>query len=174
MEEMNQNLRLTYQVKAEEVAEILNKMDKLQGSNKKQKLIFAAIMAVAAVDAYYFFFVSHNAFALLLMMAFLVLAVFYRKKSDFANRRLGEAFEADPQQIVEVQDEQLQLTDRATAYADISLLCEFKKAFGMCYQGNHYFVIPKHVFENDEQLEQFRGIMQEKLQERYQDHSAKM
>ena len=173
MDEMK-NISLAFQVKGEEVAEILNKMDKLQGSNKKQRIIFAAIMMVAAVDAYYFFFVSHNAFALLLMMVFLVLAVFYKKKSDFANRRLGEAFEADPQQIVEVQEAQLQLTDRATAYEDISLFCEFKKAFGIHYMGNHYFVIPKRVFESEEQLAEFRGIMQEKLQEKYQDHSAKM
>ncbi len=173
MDEMK-NISLTFHVKGEEVAEILNKMDKLQGSNKKQRLIFAAIMAVAAVDAYYFFFVSHNIFALILMMVFLVLAVFYKKKADFANRRLGEAFEADPQQIVEVQEEQLQLTDRATSYEEISLFCEFKKAFGLCYQGNHYFVIPKRVFESEEQLAEFRSIMQEKLQEKYQDHSAKM
>ena len=173
MEEMNNNLRLTFQVKGEEVSEILNKMDKLQGSNKKQRIIFAAMVAVAAVDGYYFW-ISKSGFALLLMMAFLVLAVFYKKKSDFANRRLGEAFEADPQQIVEVQEEQLQLTDRATTYEDISVMFEFKKAFGVHYMGNHYFVIPKRVFESEEQLAEFRDAMSGKLQDKFKNYSDKM
>lgn len=170
---MNNNLRMTYKIKEDEVVSTLDKMDKLQGSNKKQQLVFAAIMAIAAVDAY-MFISTKNGFALILTMVFLVLGVFYKKKSNFGNRRLAEAFAADPEQIVEVQETQLQLTDRATTYEDIKLMVEFKKSFGMNYMGNYYFVIPKHVFTDEEQMNSFREIMKEKLQERFQDQSAKM
>lgn len=173
MDEMNMNLRLTYKIKEDEVVSTLDKMDKLQGSNKKQQLIFAAIMAIAAVDAY-MFISTKNGFALILTMIFLVLGVFYKKKSNFSNRRLAEAFAADPQQIVEVQETQLQLTDRATSYEEIALMVEFKKSFGMNYMGNHYFVIPKHVFDDEEQMNSFRDVLKEKLQERFQDQSEKM
>ena len=173
MDEMNNSLRLTYKIKEDEVVSTLDKMDKLQGSNKKQQLIFAAIMAIAAVDAY-MFIATKNGFAMILTLIFLVIGVFYKKKANFSNRRLAEAFAADPQQIVELQETQLQLTDRATPYEEIALLVEFKKSFGMNYMGNHYFVIPKHVFADEEQLNSFRETMKEKLQERYQDHSAKM
>ncbi len=173
MDEMNMNLRLTYKIKEDEVVSTLDKMDKLQGSNKKQQLIFAAIMAIAAVDAY-MFISTKNGFALILTMIFLVLGVFYKKKSNFSNRRLAEAFAADPQQIVEVQETQLQLTDRATSYEEIALMVEFKKSFGMNYMGNHYFVIPKHVFADEEQMNSFRNVLKEKLQERFQDQSEKM
>lgn len=173
MDEMNNNLRLTFKIKEDEVVSTLDKMDKLQGSNKKQQMVFAAIMAIAAIDAY-MFISTKNGFAMILTMVFLVLGVFYKKKSNFGNRRLAEAFAADPEQIVEVQENQLQLTDRATSYEEIALMVEFKKSFGMNYMGNHYFVIPKHVFVDEEQMNSFREGMKEKLQERFQDHSAKM
>ncbi len=173
MDEMNNKLRLTYKIKEDEVVSTLDKMDKLQGSNKKQQIIFAAIMAVAAVDAY-LFLSTKNGFLLIVTLILLVFGAFYKKKSNFSNRRLAEAFAADPEQIVEVQDTQLQLTDRATTYEDIKLLAEFKKSFGINYMGIYYFVIPKHVFADEEQLNSFRETMKEKLQERFQDHSAKM
>ena len=72
MDEMNMNLRLTYKIKEDEVVSTLDKMDKLQGSNKKQQLIFAAIMAIAAVDAY-MFISTKNGFALILTMRILIL-----------------------------------------------------------------------------------------------------
>ena len=173
MDEMNQNLSLRYKITEDEVVSTLDKMDKLQGSNKKQRLIFAVIMAIAAIDAY-LFVSTKNGFTLILTMVFLVLGVFYKKKSNFSNRRLAEAFAADPEQIVDVLDSQLQLTDRATSYEEITLMVEFKKSFGLNYMGNHYFVVPKRVFADEEQMNDFREAMQAKLQGRFQDHSAKM
>ena len=120
MDEMNMNLRLTYKIKEDEVVSTLDKMDKLQGSNKKQQLIFAAIMAIAAVDAY-MFISTKNGFALILTMIFLVLGVFYKKKSNFSNRRLAEAFAADPQQMEQ----------------DLQELARAMKLLQMDYLGGH-------------------------------------
>ncbi|MBQ8599327.1 MAG: YcxB family protein [Oscillospiraceae bacterium] len=168
-----ESLRLTFKITEDEVVNTLDKMDKLQGSNKKQQIIFALIMAIAAIDAYQFI-TTKSGFALILTMLFLVLGVFYKKKSNFSNRRLGEAFAADPQQLVEVQEDQLQLTDRATSYEEIKVMYEFKQSFGLHYMSNYYFVIPKKVFGSEKQLEEFRSVMKEKLQEKFVDQSAKM
>ena len=86
MDEMNMNLRLTYKIKEDEVVSTLDKMDKLQGSNKKQQLIFAAIMAIAAVDAY-MFISSKNGFAL--MNFFIIIycfGIFFHRKYTVTNK----------------------------------------------------------------------------------------
>ncbi len=166
-------ISLTYQIKGEEVAEILNKMDKVRGTDTKTKLFFYGMLAIAAYDAYRFI-TSKSGIALILTMMFLVMAVFYKKKSDFANRRLGEAFEKDPQQILEVGETELKLTDRSTKYEDVSDFHEYKKAFGMKYMGNHFFVIPKRIFKSEEQLSEFRAVMKEKLDGKFYDYSENM
>ncbi len=171
--ESSEKISLTYKIKAEEVAETLNKMDKLRGSDTKTKLFFFGLIAIAAYDAYRFI-TTKSGLALIFTIVFLVMAVFYKKKSDFANRRLGEAFEKDPQQILEVGENELKLTDRSTKYEDISDFHEYKKSFGMKYMGNHFFVIPKRIFESDEQLNSFRSIMQEKLEGKFYDYSENM
>lgn len=168
-----ESLRLTFQITEDEVVNTLDNMDKLQGNNKKQQFIFLVIMAIAAIDAYQFVR-TRSGIALILTMVFLVLGVFYKKKSNFGNRRLGEAFAADPQQLVEVQANQLLLTDRATSYEEIKVMYEFKKSFGFHYMRNYYFVIPKRVFHNEEQLNEFRSVMKDKLQDKYVDQSVKM
>ena len=162
-------LRVVFKVTEDEVVNALDRMDKLQGSNKRQQIIFAVIMAIAAIDAYQFIS-TKSGFALILTMVFLVLGVFYKKKSNFGNRRLGEAFAADPEQVVAVRENELKLSERVTAYDDVKVMYQFKNSFGINYMGNHYFVIPKRVFEGEE-LEQFVKIMEEKLGERYQDRS---
>ncbi len=168
-----QKLSFTYKISAEEVAEILNKMDKIQGESTKSKLFFYGMLAIAAYDAYRFI-TTKSGIALLLTMMFLVMAVFYKKKKDFANRRLGEAFEKDPQQILEVGENELKLTDRSTKYEDIADFHEYQKGFGMKYMGNHFFVIPKRIFESEEQLSLFRSTMEEKLEGKFYDYSENM
>lgn len=160
-------LQLRFQVKEEEVTWTLDQMDRQQGSNKKQKLIFAMFMAIAAIDAYQFVS-TKSGFALILTMLFLILGVFYKKKSNFTNRRLAEAFAADPEQVVDVLEQELKLTDRSTSYEEIKTLYEFKQSFGMHYMENYYFVIPKRVFQDEEQLQQFCTWMEQKLGSRYQ------
>ena len=172
LEKRNESLRVTYQVKADEIFDTLEKMDKLLGTNKKQQAVFAMIMAIAAIDAYQFI-TTKSGFALLLMLLFLVLGVFYKKKSSFANRQLAEAFEKDPEQVVEARYTELQLTDRATSYHDIEVMYEFKKSFGLRFMKSYYFVIPKRVF-TEEQLLQFREMMKAQLQEKYDDRSDKL
>ncbi len=164
MEENNISLR--YQVKSQEVFDALTDMDKLQGGNKKQRLIISAIFGLAVLDGFYFF-ISKNGFALILALVLLVLALFFSRRSLVANRKLADAFEKDPEQVVDVLEEQLQLTDRATSYEDINVLYELKDSFALRYMNTYYFVIPKRVFENEEQMEQFRQFMSQKLGERF-------
>lgn len=164
MEENNISLR--YQVKSQEVFDALTDMDKLQGGSKKQRLITAAIFGLAVFNICYFLF-SKNGFALILAILMLVITFLSGRKSLVANRKLADAFEKDSQQVVDVLEDSLQLTDRATSYEDIDALYELKECFSMRYMKNYYFVIPKRIFENEEQMEQFRQWMKEKLGERY-------
>lgn len=159
-------ISLRYQVKSQEVFDALTDMDKMQSGSKKQRIIMAAIMGLAVFNLCYFFF-SKNGFALILALAMLVLAFLAGRKSLVSNRKLADAFEKDPEQIVDVMEEQLQLTDRATTYEEINTLYEFKDSFSLRYMNTYYFVIPKRVFENEEQMEQFRQFMSSKLGERY-------
>jgi len=170
MEEKMMSLR--YQVKSQEVFDALTDMDKLNGS-KKQRLIMAAIMGLAVFNICYFL-ISKNGFAMILGIIMLVLAFLSGRKSLVANRKLADAFEKDPEQVVDVLEEQLQLTDRATTYEDINALYEFKDSFALRYMNTYYFVIPKRVFENEEQMEQFRQWMKEKLGERYSEKLGKI
>ena len=101
------------------------------------------------------------------------MGVMYRKKSMVANRRLAEAFEADPEQVVDAQFTQLQLSERTISYNDIVVMYEFRESFGLRYMGNHYFVIPKRVFSED-QLSEFVELMKAQLKEKYDDRSDKM
>ncbi len=172
MEKNNQTLRVTFQVKADEVQSALNKMDKLQGQSKKQTAVFSMIMILAALD-FYHFLTTKNGFAFILTLLFLVMGVMYRKKSMVANRRLAEAFEADPEQVVDAQFTQLQLSERTISYNDIVVMYEFRESFGLRYMGNHYFVIPKRVFSED-QLSEFVELMKAQLKEKYDDRSDKM
>lgn len=164
MEEKKISLR--YQVKAQEVFDALTDMDKLQGKGKKSRIITAALMGLAVLDLFYFFS-SKNGFALILALVVLVLVFLMGRKSLVGNRKLADAFEKDPEQIVDVLEDSLQLTDRATSYEDIMVLYEFKDSFSMRYMENYYFVIPKRVFEGEEQMEEFRQLMKDKLGQRY-------
>jgi len=167
-----ESLRLTFQVTEEEVYDGLCKMDKLQGSSNKQKAVFGLLMAIAALD-FFQFITEKNGIALLLSLAFILLAYFYKRRSVVANRKLAAAFAADPQQLLDAQYTQLQLTDRATSYQDIQVLYEFAESFGLRYMGSYYFVVPKRVF-SPEQLEAFRALLKAELGERYDDRSATM
>lgn len=171
-QEPSEGLRVTFQVTEQEVYEGLCKMDKLQGSSRKQKAVFGLLMAIAALD-FFQFLTEKNGIALLLCLAFVLLAMFYKQRSLVANRKLAAAFAADPQQVVEAQYSQLLLTDRATSYQDIQVLYEFGESFGLRYLGSYYFVLPKRVF-SPQQLEDFRALMKSELGERYDDRSASM
>ena len=163
MEENKISLR--YQVKSQEVFDALTDMDKLQG-NKKHRMISAAIFGLAAFNFCYFFF-SKNGFALILGIAMLVFTFLSGRKSLVANRKLADAFEKDPEQILDVLEDGLQLTDRATRFEEINALYEFKDSFSLRYMDSYYFVIPKRVFENEEQENAFRQLLSEKLNEKF-------
>lgn len=160
-----QEFNFTFHLNALEVEKVLNKMDSLQGSNKKQRLISAALVGITVFDFMYFF-MSKNGFALILGILFMVLAAVYTKRASVGNSKLAKAFENDSEQVLALFENQIQFSQRTVDYSDISVFAEFNDAFGVKYSENYYFVIPKRIF-NPQQLNDFSQQMKEKLAQNY-------
>ena len=160
-----QEFNITFHLNAPEVEKILNKMDSLQGSNKKQKLISASLFGLMVFDLMYFF-ISKNGFSLILAILFMVLTAVYTKRASVGNSELAKAFENDAEQILAVFENQIQFSQRTVDYSDVLIFAEFNDAFGVKYSENYYFVIPKRIF-NPQQLNDFTKTMKEKLADSY-------
>ena len=160
-----QELNITFHLNAPEVERVLNKMDSLQGSNKKQKLISASLVGLTVFDLMYFF-ISKNGFSLILGILFMVLTAVYTKRASVGNSELAKAFENDSEQVLALFENQIQFSQRTVNYSDISVFAEFNDAFGVKYLENYYFVIPKRIF-NPQQLNDFTQKMKDVLAENY-------
>ena len=102
-----QELNITFHLNAPEVERVLNKMDSLQGSNKKQKLISASLVGLTVFDLMYFF-ISKNGFSLILGILFMVLTAVYTKRASVGNSELAKAFENDSEQVLALFENQIQ------------------------------------------------------------------
>lgn len=169
-ETMN-DLKISFDAKYVDIFDGLESTDRADGTNRKSRKLFLVLGILMIVQVFWFMY-TRSGIALIFAVVLGAMALALKKKLQKFNVEIAKAFEAEGRQTVILKDDCFMLNEKTVSYEEIVTLYEFKNSFSIIYQGNHVYVIPKNVLD-EEQRQQFISKMKQEAGSVYQDLQKK-
>lgn len=170
-EEVPEGYRIDFTARYIDFFESLEETDKADGTNKKPRRLFILLTLLMCVQVIGYAYTG-NGFMLIFAIVLGAMALLLRKNFQKANKAIAKAFEEEGNQRVIVGEKSLFLNEQEVPYSEIGYVYKLKHCFSILYQGNHTYVLPKAVLE-EEQAQEFERLMQQKVPEIYSDKTKK-
>lgn len=139
----------------------LDATDTADGTNKKVRKLYLVICLLMCIQIVWFAF-SRSGIALLFAILLGGMALMLKSKTQRFNREIAQAFVKEGQQTVILKDDCMMLNQKQVAYTEVAKLFDLKRCFSLIYQGNHVYIIPKNVLD-EQQISAFSSAMKEKI-----------
>lgn len=159
-------LKISFDAKYDDIFDGLDSTDRADGTNKKTRKLFLVIGLLLLIQVGWFAY-TRSGIAFIFVLILGGMALLLKKKIQRFNKEIAKEFEAEGRQEIVLGEDCFRLNDKTVSYQEVAALYEFKRSFSLIYQGNHVYIIPKNVLD-EEQKQQFVAQMKEKIGEAYQ------
>lgn len=160
------DLTISFEAKYNDIFDGLDSTDTADGSNKKSRnlfLLLAFLMCIQLVGFVY----TKSGIALIFALLMGGMALLVKNKSQKFNKEIAQEFEKEGTQKIVLGENALLLNEKEVPYSEIAKVYELKRCFSVVYQGNHIYIIPKNVLDQ-QQTEEFASRMKDKVGNAYQ------
>ena len=139
----------------------LDATDTADGTNRRTRKLYIIISLLMCIQIVWFAF-SKSGIALLFAIFLGAVALMLKSKSQRFNKEIAKEFEKEGHQTVLLKEDGLMLNEKQVAYTEVAKLFDLKRCFSLIYQGNHVYIIPKNVLD-EQQISAFSSAMKEKI-----------